>query len=322
MAQYTSKDYKFDGDKLIWANPDLYLKSSGTQYIDTGLIPDTKNKAVIVATPIKVWTPGEAGAVQAPFFGTLDRTYGGTSMFAAVFQNSGTTGKIDFWPYIGSRRAFSLVDAYWDTNTRYRVTIDGKEEGEQILEDVTNGKVLFSIKDNFGYIASNLSLCIFRYGYGYSEEKVYDFKIYESDVLLHNFVPVPAGLQIGSFVVPSNGMFDIVEQKFYANQGKGDFEFGKDASRICIETAKSVYNIINKIILNQFVEITDFVTKKADRDLVILEYNVKKDMGIDVINRIQVCSADGTVLTDTTVYQPIGDSGETLIRHTFNVTEE
>lgn len=221
-------DYLIKDGKLLWANPDLYLKSSGTQYIDTGLIPDTKNKVVIEATPIKVWTAGETGEVQSPFFGTLDRTYGGTSMFAAAFQKRSTSGKMYFWPYIGSHGGFSEVNAYWDTDTKYRVTIDGKEEGEQILEDITNGKVLFSVKNNFGYIASNLSLCIFRYGYGYSEEKVYDFKIYENDVLIHNFVPVPKGLQIGSFTVPSNGMFDIVEQKFYGNEGTGEFLINKD----------------------------------------------------------------------------------------------
>ena len=43
---------------------------------------------------------------------------------------------------------------------------------------------------------------------------------------VRDFVPVPAGLQIGNFVVPSNGMWDVVEQKFYGNKGTGNFMYG------------------------------------------------------------------------------------------------
>ena len=53
-------------------------------------------------------------------------------------------------------------------------------------------------------------------------------KIYQNGVLVRHFVPVPCGLQIGDFVVPSNGMWDIVEQKFYGNMGTGDFIYGVD----------------------------------------------------------------------------------------------
>ena len=49
----------------------------------------------------------------------------------------------------------------------------------------------------------------------------------DSDIVMH-LVPVPAGLQIGDYTVPSNGMFDIVSQKFYGNSGTGEFEFGTD----------------------------------------------------------------------------------------------
>ena len=41
-------------------------------------------------------------------------------------------------------------------------------------------------------------------------------------------VGVPCGLKIGDFVVPENGMWDIVEQKFYGNMGTGEFIYGVD----------------------------------------------------------------------------------------------
>ena len=41
-------------------------------------------------------------------------------------------------------------------------------------------------------------------------------------------MPVPRGLQVGDFIVPENGMWDIVEQKFYGNMGSGEFIYGVD----------------------------------------------------------------------------------------------
>lgn len=327
MAQYTNKDYKFDGDRLVWANPDLYLrvKAPYNPQIDTGYVPKQNTRAVVkfTFTVFPDWSKKNETLSIISNMGT----YNTTKVFSCLVTNN-YYEKPSIW-WAGKRGGFNSydIDSFINNHT-YRFDISVEETGPQILYDDATNKEIKRVDTNFDFDASSISkpFLFFENRYGSSQyakgQTIYYVKFYEGDTLVHNFVPVPAGLQIGSFVVPSNGMFDIVEQKFYANKGTGEFEFGKDASRICVETAKSVYNIINKIVLNQSVEITDFVTKKADGDLVTLEYNVKKDMGIDVINRIQVCSADGTVLTDTTVYQPVGDSGETLIRHTFNVTEE
>lgn len=57
---------------------------------------------------------------------------------------------------------------------------------------------------------------------------VYDVKIYEDDTLVRHLVPVPRGLKIGDYTVPENGMWDIVEQKFYGNSGTGEFLYGSD----------------------------------------------------------------------------------------------
>ena len=43
---------------------------------------------------------------------------------------------------------------------------------------------------------------------------------------MRNFVPIYKGAKIGDFVVPENGMWDIVEQKFYPNAGIGSFTYG------------------------------------------------------------------------------------------------
>ena len=56
--------------------------------------------------------------------------------------------------------------------------------------------------------------------------KIYYFKVYDKGKLVRNFVPIYKGAKIGDFVVPENGMWDIVEQKFYPNAGTGSFTYG------------------------------------------------------------------------------------------------
>lgn len=85
------------------------------------------------------------------------------------------------------------------------------------------------------------------------------------------------------------------------------------------ETANFIDSIIYKIIVNDNVEITDFVTKQVSDNTVELEYNVNNDLGVNFINRLRVCKKDGTVLTDATVYIPV--VGETLVNHKITVKE-
>ena len=55
--------------------------------------------------------------------------------------------------------------------------------------------------------------------------RTYYFIIRDNEIMVRHFVPVPAGLQIGDFTVPENGMWDIVEQKFYGLFGDAFYLF-------------------------------------------------------------------------------------------------
>ena len=64
----------------------------------------------------------------------------------------------------------------------------------------------------------------------YAKARLYNCKIYDTNNnLIYYLVPVKQGLIIGNYTVPSNGLFDIVTQTFFANQGSGTFIFGKDS---------------------------------------------------------------------------------------------
>ena len=64
----------------------------------------------------------------------------------------------------------------------------------------------------------------------YAMAKLFNCIIYdENNNVIQYLVPVPKDLQIGNFTVPSNGLFDIITQTFFAYQGSGTFIFGKDS---------------------------------------------------------------------------------------------
>lgn len=85
------------------------------------------------------------------------------------------------------------------------------------------------------------------------------------------------------------------------------------------ESAVFINSIINKIIVNEDVEINEFTAKNVSENVVELEYNISNEMGVNAVNRLRVCKEDGTVLTDINVYVPV--IGETLINHKISVKE-
>ena len=50
---------------------------------------------------------------------------------------------------------------------------------------------------------------------------VWYVKIWDRDKLVRNLIPVAAGDQIYDYIMPSNGMFDLVTETFFGNQNKG-----------------------------------------------------------------------------------------------------
>ena len=62
-----------------------------------------------------------------------------------------------------------------------------------------------------------------------NKDKFYYMKVYNNGTLIRDMVPVPACMRIGDFIVPENGMWDIVEQKFYGNANTtGTIIYGRD----------------------------------------------------------------------------------------------
>ncbi len=190
------KDYIIYNGRLIWANPNIYLKGDGNSYIVTNYIPSNAMVVNMKYGNIDNWLFASRRVVSAVSFG-FSKTYVNYATESFSF-NSPTSGIIEY--------------------------------GQTVK---INGETIHTFSDSLFYENAKLVLYTIRnesdgQTYTKSLSKIYYLQIYEADSLLYHFVPVPQGLEIGNFTIPSNGMFDIVNQQFYNNSGQGSFIYGKD----------------------------------------------------------------------------------------------
>ena len=229
--------YIIQDGKLTDVLCNVYLMGTGTQLIDTEHVPTLVTRSEM---EIKFSDDNKKSDGYAGFFGIYDY-YDTKSAYALNFGSPGQYYSIYPWicAYSGSGGpswcasfgGFHITQKL--KTTKQLVILDAKNNlfqyGNQTK--VLQGRkttekesiILFGARNTDKY--NNKSL---RYYQQTDAMYIYSTKIYEDDVLVRHFVPVPCGLKIGDFVVPSNGMWDIVEQKFYGNIGTGDFIYGVD----------------------------------------------------------------------------------------------
>ena len=207
----TDAEYEIVDGKLLWGHPDIYLKSSGSQYIDTGIIPsDTLG--------LKFDYHRESGTSDHVLIGSQIEIGSRVPEYARFTLGQSSS------PYYGwntyTHTGLSVTD-------RYVATLNYKNDRTVTYNGATYATGLETHLDN---PYSIYVFCTNRKGTASvcSKIKVYSVIITNNNDIIMHLVPVPAGLQIGDYTVPSNGMFDIVSQTFYGNSGKGDFEFGID----------------------------------------------------------------------------------------------
>lgn len=213
-----SKYYTIVDGKLMWASPDIYLQSSAQQWINSGIKADQDTILKCKVTTI--------GSGNQSFFGTVDSNiiYG-----------------------IGQQADQSLLFAQYYTNGSSRIRSTAGNDGIARIFELNknkfyiNNNLIGTFSEHTFTTTNTIKLFTLDPEGTLGNDKGYYFKIYKNDKLVRYFVPVPKGLLIGNFVVPSNGMFDIVEQKFYENKGTGDFVIGGIPSHYIIEGGKMIW---------------------------------------------------------------------------------
>lgn len=174
-----------------------YIQSSGTQYIDTGIAPSSTLKVVTTFT-------------------VNDDGWNNYSIFGSAWSESGfmvdalSGGKIVFYSKgygkqvpanVGSPNTIECSQSEFVVNgTSYQMTGTGTES--------TNNIFIFWV-GNQAYTDNR------------GRMKLYSFQMYDNGTLVRDFVPCIS--DSGDV-----GLYDIVEEQFYANIGTGTFTAGPE----------------------------------------------------------------------------------------------
>lgn len=223
-------NYTYDeSGQLIGANENVYLESTGTQWIQTNYWPMAGTSAQVEVIVTKTSGNQCYGGCSGSFkSGSFVRT---PHMFFAPLTNA-SGGGATF--YFNNYHVTSLRMSNGDRVNGYLSVNPENTAAISIIKNLTTGVEKETVQN--GCLEAETTISLYRTGH-YLDNKIEDelahakmfyYKIWQGENLVRYFVPVPCGLKIGDFVVPENGMWDIVEQKFYGNSGTGDFIYGVD----------------------------------------------------------------------------------------------
>ena len=184
-----------------------YLESTGTQYIDTGVIPNS-NTGVI-----------------ADFQYTDTRS--GEQVVFGVVENNFLIDRISGIMYYAYKQGRSLNGAFQmdEQTARYTVALNWKNSGTASMNDTTKqlSSVIFSNSVSMYIFASNY---IDHGAYIPMTGRIYNIKVSQNADMVRNFVPARRDRD-GEL-----GMYDLVSNTFFTNAGDGEFIAGPDANNI------------------------------------------------------------------------------------------
>lgn len=171
-----------------------YIQSTGTQYIDTGINPKIKPRAV----------------VKMAIINATDCDYWG---------NNAVNGSC----YYADFKSYKLQYYRYGTTTSQNVnfTVGQNEIHVWDVSDkvYVDGSLKFTSTNTYTYNSSQKTIQIFKAARAsyYSSYKLYNFKLYDGDELCRNFVPAK---RKSDNVI---GLYDLVSHKFFTNSGTGSF---------------------------------------------------------------------------------------------------
>lgn len=202
------KDYRVYGNTVQSKLPSGYtqvdyIESSGTQYIDTGFTP---NQDTSVYTKVKINSLPSG-----------NKTIFGSRISANVRHFGLTIGGDNVW-YTGYGTLSQSTGWRVSLNEEYEIKKEkgiftlGSNQYTQTSTDFTSpgDMYIFAMNQNNETIA-------------YTQMKLYYCKIYNDDILVRDFIPCYRNSD------NEVGLYDLVNDVFYTNQGTGVFTYGSIA---------------------------------------------------------------------------------------------
>lgn len=199
----------------IWCNngaikairPIKYLESTGTQYIDTGVVPSINTKLVVKALARDITTGQIAGCRPAVNENNLSLRYANDSGVASYFA--------DF-----NNSAFATYRAGYPTSTPSDVILEASKAKRAVY--AVDGTIL---AENTTEITDTFNFTLSMYLFGVNgmatlfSGRIYSAQIYDGATLIRDMIPA-----LDANNIPC--MFDKVEGKCYYNAGTGQFIAG------------------------------------------------------------------------------------------------
>ena len=195
--------YWFLGKCLVGADDDVYLESTGTQYIDTGVIRDN---GIVFMLMIN--------------FLSCPRSYCMNGLRNDI--QIGVSGRGMWHTYSNGDNGEHIPVVYGQWYNTEMICQNN------ICELYANNEFIHSeqfLGGSYGFAIGTANGDVPKF---YANEKIKRVIITDDGIYIRYMIPVPAGMVIGNYTVPSNGMWDVVGQKFYGNSGTGDFIYGVD----------------------------------------------------------------------------------------------
>lgn len=190
-----------------------YIESDGTQYIDTGYIHKVNTKIECVC---------ETSSTLSIQWGCLfGARRSGTYNCMALFTRYEYYNRPTF--YCNSTRYNTITDGDFPYDNKTKVEVYGNTVTWYDADGNYIGKIVGGSQ-----VDGTVSTYIFEFNNGGSPDgsknimKLYSFKIYEDDTLLHWYVPVKSKDE----TQPTTGLFDIVTDTFLQKKSGNEFATG------------------------------------------------------------------------------------------------
>ena len=208
-TQPTKYGYTFQGWRAIYTRIE-YIESTGTQWIDTGIIAKSSIKAeFVVDRPV----PPARGTSWRPLASMEDATNG---IFKVAESTNSYGGKYIALQY-GKTSVSEIITESWVASgfNQSKFVLDGGiltvDNGAHTITSPQAGQTF-----NSGH---NLRLFLPEGKTNSANCTMYYMKLWDGDILVRDFIPVLDG-------AGTPCMYDKVTQQFFYNQGTGDFIAG------------------------------------------------------------------------------------------------
>lgn len=193
-----------------------YIESTGTQYIDTGFMPDQNSRIDIVVSD---WEKTEK---TTTLFGTQKTT---NNRYESVISSGGLYRSYFGGSYVDFPNTLSIGEKTTVSRNGNIISI-----GDNVL---TNTEKTFTSTTTLFLFAHNSNGTVTRQ----ASLKLYSCKIYDKGVLCRDYVPC-----IDSDGVA--GLYDKVDHKFYTNAGAGTFAVGATTGENVAQSVDVARNVV------------------------------------------------------------------------------